>query len=236
MEGGGGVYSTSEVSIFHAHARQYKRTMARPKGSASLASRLMAGATDDSAVYAEDTDGRQIYLFASWKLAGGGKGALRIAYVGCGLQGRATHYKRDSENPELAQWLKDRWVPRTLLFAKPRRLERHLWLQAQLLEFGCPEGLVVFETPFLKNAFRAEGRLIEVYKELGQARFNQVAGLRAEKIFKPNPNHGSLRAHVPEIRTRLAAGDSVKAIARDFGVDPSSIRCIRNGRSYKNVA
>lgn len=233
MEG----YNPTTRSAFFTRTRgQYKRTMARPKGSSSLASRLMAGATDDNAVYAEDTNGRQVYLFASWKLRGGGKGALRIVYVGCGMQGRATHRKRDSENPELAQWLKDHWVPRTLLFAKPRRLERHQWLQAQLLEFGCPEGLVVFETPFLKNAFRAEGRLIEAYKELGQARFNQKAGLGAEQIFRPNPNHGSLRTHVPEIRIRLAAGDSVKAIARDFGVDPSSIRCIRNGRSYKDVA
>jgi hypothetical protein len=196
----------------------------------------MAGATDDASVYRECQEGSQVYLYASWKLTGGGSGRLQVVYVGCGMQGRSATYQRYSRQPELSQWLVERWVPRTVLFAKPRRLERHAWLQSQLLEFGCAEGLVVFETPFLKHAQRAEGRLIEIYTGLGQAKFNINAGLRPQQIFKPKPNHGSLRAHVPVIRARLAAGDAIKAIARDFGVDPSSIRCIRNGRSYKNVA
>jgi hypothetical protein len=229
-------YISTGQSAFLARTRgQYKRTMARPKGSTSLASRLMAGRPDSAGIYELNAGGKQVYLHCWFRNKGNGQARLEVHYVGCGKTGRSQQVDERQKNPSHQAWLQQHWIGRTLLFAQPKRLERLAWLESVLQEHSCAEGLVIIETPFLKHAERVEARLIERY-ESEQAMFNRASGKLPAQQLRAVPNHGSLRTHVPEIRARLAAGDAVKAIARDFGVDPSSIRCIRNGRSYKNVA
>jgi hypothetical protein len=195
----------------------------------------MAGPSPTGSIYGEKPDGRQVYVYATWKWKAPGKGVLRIKYVGCGMQGRSQHHQRADQDPWFQEWLRERWVPRTLLFAKPRRLEDHAKLQTVLAEYGISEGLVVFETPFLERPFLVEGKLIEIYTALGQADFNKMPGERPKSLFRPIPNRGSLRDHVPEIRRRKAEGEGTNALAREFGVDPASIRCVVRRSTYKDI-
>ena len=195
----------------------------------------MAGRLDEAGIYALDPLGKQVYLHAMYKNRGSKSPRLIVNYVGCGRIGRSQQVSERTDNPEHQEWLRGHWVPRTVLFAKPRRLERLEWLEAVLMEFRCPEGLVIFETPFLRNAERVEARLIGLYKLKGGARFNLQSGKLPPKMFRARPNQGCLREHVVAIRARAAAGESKSAIARDLGVDPASIRAICSGRSYAGV-
>ena len=196
----------------------------------------MAGGIGSAKIYAHDKNGKQIYLHAMWKVPRGGVGRLTVHYVGCGRPGRSQQVSERQKNPLHREWLDQHWVPRTVLFAQPRRLENLQWLESVLLEYGCPEGLVIFETPFLANAELIERRLIEIYRQREMARFNEASGKLPSKLFKPLPNYGKLRPHVPAIRTRAAAGEGASALAREFGVDPASIRCVISCRTYKDVA
>lgn len=207
--------------------------MGRPKGSRSLASRLMGGAVKAGGIYEENPAGKQVYLHCWFKNRGNGKRWLEVRYVGCGKAGRSQQVLERSNNPAQRHWLQQHWVGRTVLFAKPRRLERLDWLEEQLREYGCPEGLIIIETPFLAQAERVEARLIEMYQQ--QAMFNRQAGKFPSKEFRAVPNYKCLKDHVLDIRERILQGDAIKEIARDYKVDPSSIRCIRNGQSYKDV-
>lgn len=40
---------------------------------------------------------------------------------------------------------------------------------------------------------------------------------------------------IPVIRQRLAFGDAQAAIARDYGLDPKTIRCIKTGQTWGHV-
>jgi DNA-binding NarL/FixJ family response regulator len=44
-----------------------------------------------------------------------------------------------------------------------------------------------------------------------------------------------LASDIPVIRRRLAEGEAVKAIARGYGVAPSTIRKIRDGKTWRDV-
>ncbi len=209
--------------------------MGRPKGSRSLASRLMAGARKSGGLYELDSEGKQVYLHCMWKVRSAGTGVLTVHYVGCGRPGRSQQVVERENNPGHRLWLERYWVPRSVLFAQPRRLESLAWLQEVLNEYGCPEGLVIFETPLLKNAEKVETRLIELYREQGAARLNQKAGKLPNRQFRPSPNIGKLKDHVADIRRRKAEGEATNALAREFGVDPSSIRDIIRGDSYKTA-
>jgi hypothetical protein len=194
----------------------------------------MAGVVKSGGIYEESPEGKQVYLHCWFQNRGAKQRALTVSYVGCGQAGRPQQVDERQKNPAHRDWLQQHWIGRTVLFAKPRRLENLAWLEAVLLEFKCRDGLVIIETPFLARAERVEARLIELYQN--QPLFNQNGGKLPARHLRQVPNHGSLRAHVPVIRARIAAGDAINQIARDFGVDPASIRCIRNGRSYKDVA
>lgn len=195
----------------------------------------MAGRPDQAGIYKEDPAGKQVYLHCWFRNRGKSQSLLEVHYVGCGGPGRSQQVDERKNNPAHQDWLMQHWEGRALLFAKPRRLERIRWLEQMLVEYGCAEGLVIIETPFLRHAERVEARLIERYSEQ-QALFNNQNGKLPQKQLRANPNHGCLRPHVTYIRERLAAGDAQEALARQFKVDPSSIRDIRLGRSYKDVA
>ena len=208
--------------------------MARPKGSRSLASRLMAGVVKSGGIYEEAPDGKQVYLHALWKIRSAGTGTLSVHYVGCGRPGRSQQVEERPDNPQHRAWLLRYWVPRTVLFAKPRRLESIAWLNEMLSEYGCAEGLVIIETPFLKRAARVEAKLIELYRALAPGHFNLRHGTKPINTFQANPNYGCLKEHATNIRLRSASGEATNALAREFGVDPSSIRDILKGKSYKS--
>jgi len=193
----------------------------------------MAGSKKPGGIYELDGEGKQVYLQCMWKVRRAGEGVLTVHYVGCGRPGRSQQVDERSDNPEHRLWLKRYWVPRTVLFAQPRRLENLAWLQEVLNEYGCREGLVIFETPFLKQARRVEARLIELYRDQGAVAFNQANGRLPSKQFRPKPNHGKLREHVADIRRRKAEGKGTNALAREYGVDPASIRSLIRGASYK---
>jgi hypothetical protein len=196
----------------------------------------MAGRVSSAGIYALDGKGKQVYVHAMWKMLSATQGRLSVYYVGCGRPGRSQQVDQRDNNPLHRAWLERHWVPRTLLFAQPRRLEHLDWLEEVLAEYGCTEGLVIFETPFLANAERVEQRLIEIYKVQAMGTFNSRSGKLPSKQFKPKPNQGVLRPHVQSIRARHAAGEAIYKIARDHGVDPASIRSLIKGRSYKDVA
>jgi hypothetical protein len=195
----------------------------------------MAGVKKTGGIYELDGEGKQVYLHCMWKIRSAGAGVLTVHYVGCGRPGRSHQVDERPNNPQHRAWLRQFWVPRSVLFAQPRRLENLAWLQEVLNEYGCAEGLVIFETPFLKNADRVEARLIEIYRGQDAAGFNQASGKLPSKQFEPMPNHGKLRNHAADIRRRKAAGEGTNALAREFGVDPSSIRYIIRGDSYKSA-
>lgn len=195
----------------------------------------MAGVQKSGGIYELDGEGKQVYLHCMWKIRSSGNGVLTVHYVGCGRPGRSQQVDERTENPHHRLWLQEHWVPRALLFAQPRRLESLSWLQEVLNEYGCPEGLVIFETPFLKNADRIEARLIELYQEQGAANLNKKGGKLPSKQFRPAPNFRRLKDHAADIRRRKAEGEGTNALAREYGVDPSSIRYIIRGDSYKTA-
>lgn len=184
-------------------------------------------------MYQLEPSGKQVYMHCMWHKQSSGKGTLTIHYVGCGRPGRSHQVdERSEKNPSHAEWLAQHWVPRTVLFARPERLERIEWLEEVLAEYGCAEGLVIFETPFLKNALRVEAKLIALYRKMQHARHNRMSGRLPAKQFRAQPNLGKLRDHAEDIRRRHADGETKAALAREFGVDPTSIRDIVTGRSY----
>ena len=191
----------------------------------------MAGRRDTAGIYAEDPAGKQVYLHCSFKNRGPDAARLEVRYVGCGQAGRAQQAFTRGENTSHQHWLLQHWVGRTLLFAKPRRLERLDWLEAVLLEYGCADGLVIFETPFLAQAERVEARLIERY-EAQQAMFNRMSGKMPPRRFNPLPTANALRNHVTEIRARLADGAGVSELAREYGVHPTAISQLKHGKTY----
>jgi len=193
----------------------------------------MAGAKKSGGIYELDGEGKQVYLHCMWKIRRAGEGFLTVHYVGCGKPGRSQQVDQREENPMLRRWLQEHWVPRTVLFAQPRRLENPAWLQKVLNEYGCAEGLVIFETPFLKHADRIEARLIELYRQQEAVTFNRQGGKLPSRRIRPNPNYGKLREHVADIRRRKAEGEGTNALAREYGVDPASIRSLIRGASYK---
>jgi hypothetical protein len=196
----------------------------------------MAGIRKSGGIYDLDAEGKQVYLHCMWKIRSAGVGVLAVHYVGCGRPGRSQQVDERPDNPQHRAWLQQYWVPRSVLFAQPRRLENLAWLQEVLNEYGCAEGLVIIETPFLKNADKVEARLIELYQEQNAAHLNKKGGKLPAKQFKPRPNHGCLKNHAADIRRRKAAGEATNVLAREFGVDPSSIRGIIRGDSYKDLA
>jgi len=195
----------------------------------------MAGSKKPGGLYELDGEGKQVYLHCMWKIRRAGEGVLTVHYVGCGRPGRSQQVDQRHDNPMLRRWLHEHWVPRTVLFAQPRRLEKLAWLQEVLNEYGCREGLVIFETPFLKNADRVEARLIELYRNQADVTFNRVGGKLPSKQFKAMPNRvgGKLKGHATDIRRRKAEGEGTSALAREYGVDPSSIRSLLRGVTYK---
>ncbi len=193
----------------------------------------MAGRSQSAGLYQLNPQGKQVYLHCMWKTLHTGRGRLTVHYIGCGQAGRAQQCnERKNETPGHAEWLARYWVPRTVLFAQPRRLESLDWLEEVLAEYGCAEGLVIFETPFLEKAERVEQRLIDIYRNRLACTFNRKRGKLPAKHFKAQPNLGKLRDHAEAIRRRHADGETKAALAREFGVDPTSIRDIVTGRSY----
>lgn len=177
--------------------------------------------------------GKQVYVHAEWRLD---KKQLSFHYVGCGRMGRSSDISWRSRKVDHVAWLRRHWWPRTTLCIKPRRLERLTWLEEQFAEFGCPEGLVIFETPCLKNPERVEARLIEMYRQRGHLRFNRASGSpHVPRTWRAVPNVGCLRDHVVDIRRRRAEGESYGQLAQEFGVDRSSIRDVVNRRTYAHV-
>jgi hypothetical protein len=194
----------------------------------------MGGRLDTAGIYQEDPAGKQVYLHCWFKNRGADKVRLKVHYVGCGRPGRSQQVDERAKNPEHQAWLAAHWVGRTLLFAKPRRLERLAWLEEVLVEYGCAEGLVVFETPFLAQAERVEARLIELYRTAEQAQFNVAGGKLPKKQLRAVPNLGCLRAHVEEIRRRHASHEGTGVLAREFGVTRKSIQDVVYMRTYKD--
>ena len=195
----------------------------------------MSGRLDTAGIYQQDPAGKQVYLHCWFKNRGVKQQQLRVQYVGRGRPGRSQQVDERAKNPAHQAWLAEHWVGRTLLFAKPRRLERLSWLEQVLVEYGCAEGLVIIETPFLAQAERVEARLIELYRTAEQAQFNAASGKLPQKQLQAQPNYGRLRPHAASIRARLQAGETQEGLAREFGVDPSSIRDIKMDRSYKHA-
>jgi hypothetical protein len=194
----------------------------------------MAGRPVTAGIYAEDPNGKQVYLHCWFSNRNIGRARLEVRYVGSGRAGRAQEIISRHDNPAHQHWLQQHWVGRTVLFAKPRRLERLDWLTDVLVEFKCAEGLVIFETPFLAQAQRVEARLIERY-EAQQAMFNQLGGVKPPRRFNPAPTANALRNHVGEIRLKLANGAGVNELAREFGVHQTAISQLKHGKTYKTV-
>ena len=194
----------------------------------------MGGVVKSGGIYEEDVAGKQVYLHCWFQNRGQKARLLTVSYVGCGRAGRPQQVSERQKTPAHGEWLQQHWIGRTVLFAKPRRLEDLSWLESVLIEYGCREGLVIIETPFLKNADKVEARLIEIYQN--HPLYNKNGGRLPAKQFKPMPNHSCLKNHAADIRQRKAAGEATNALAREFGVDPSSIRYIIRGDSYKDVA
>lgn len=195
----------------------------------------MGGRIDSAGIYAEDPAGKQVYLHCWFKNRGPRQAKLKVHYVGCGQPGRSQQVDGRSKNPEHQAWLAAHWIGRTLLFAKLRRLEKLAWLEESLIKYSCTEGLVIIETPCLAQAERVEARLIELYKSADQARFNAASGKLPTKQLHVQPNFGRLRPHAAAIRARLDSGEAQGALAREYGVDRSSIRDIMLGRSYRDA-
>jgi hypothetical protein len=61
-----------------------------------------------------------------------------------------------------------------------------------------------------------------------------LAALRAAKAAGGKPLKLTAE-QIPEIRARLAAGESMPSIAASFGVKPASISDIKHGRSWRHV-
>ena len=108
---------------------------------------------------------------------------------------------------------------------KHLRVHRHVW---SMLHGPIPDGMIVLHRCDNPACFRLEHLSLGTPHDNSQDMANKGRAPKAHAVLSAGD--------VVEIRSRLAAGERVHALARRYGMSPGAIYDINHRRTWKDVA